>query len=189
VTRPLAVTLKRFLAPLCDLSFGIKSMFGGHDEHDPVSPQLGRRLDDSQFAQLFLDLVDQGHSQVLVLHFPSPEKDADSDLIPAFEKIDDRPHLGVEIVFTDARPETDVFHVAGLLVFARFLALLLLGVTELGIIDDLTDWRRRRGSYFDQIMPVVHGQLDGFRDRAYPQLAPIGTDHPHLRGPDLMVDF
>src|SRR5262245_19180522 len=149
-------------------------------------------------ARLLLHLRDVGHRLRNAVEHGAPQLRV-RDRAPAEEhghlhpvaipeEITDVTDLEVDVVPAGLRPELHFLELAGGILLARLLRLLLLGVLVLAVVHDPAHRRVGGGRDLDQVELLAVGDALGIRGRHHTELLPVAVADTDLTGTDLLVD-
>src|SRR5262249_7843080 len=94
----------------------------------------------------------------------------------------------IDVMSAGLRSELHFLELAGGVLLARCLRLLLLGVLVLSVVHDPAHRRARRGGDLHPGELLLIGDALGLQRRPHAQRRPIAVDHANLGGTDLLVD-
>ena len=206
---PVAVILKRRLAPLCVFIFfaggftgSVSFLFAfsfpvrhadlglerGH-EHDHGPPFHARRLFDRTVrAKLFGQLIEQRAAQIGMGHLTAAEEDGQLDFVPGIEELRGLTSLRFEVVVVDLGPDADLFQLDDMLMTARLPLFAALLVAELAVVHEPADGRHRIWRHLDQIEATLARHLERIECGDDPYLLAVLINQPDLADPDALVD-
>lgn len=144
------------------LYHNIQSIFGWCQNHDH-SPafQCGPRFDLRYIAELVCQPSQQLLAFLGVEHVPSPELNRRFDFVSVFQEAACMSGFELQIMIVRIGPESQLFHLHGVLLLLRLFLLLLFLVHELAKIDHLANRWVRIGCDFDQILVEGASNLEG----------------------------
>ena len=190
---PDPVTLKRFAAPLCVLSFIFMIVlyclrFLRCDDRDQVRtfhPGLVFHCPD--FSEFLNESFQKSSANALMDDFSSPEKDRRFNFVSLLEKAKGMILLELVVVFVRIRAKLDFLNRDVLLMLLRFVLLLVQLVKVLAVIHDPTDRWICSGSNFNQIQTAFFSNLQcGLRCKNS-KLFVVIVDNANLPGTDSVV--
>src|SRR5262245_4268119 len=193
-TFPVAVSLKRFAAARLVFIFGIResprnaSLFG-HQHHRHLPSFHPGLLLDLRFRHHHLrDALEHGSPELGMGDGPAAEEHGDLHPVPFAEEVADVPDLEVDVVTARLRAELHFLELAGGVLLARLLLLLLLRILVLAVVHDPADRRCGGGRDLDQIELLPVRDPLGVHGRHHPELLSVAVDDPDLAGADMLVD-
>lgn len=158
--------------------------------HVDVTTRHARILIDMPHGQqVFLDLLGQQVTKLLMRHLPSAELQLDAHLVPFCQEVFSMRDLNQVIMRVDADAEFHFLHLAALLVLVSLLLVLLLDVLVFAVVDDLADGWVGIRSHFHQIQTTLFGDANGLRSGNDAELMmTILLDNTDLGRTDALID-
>src|SRR5262249_13514617 len=158
-----------------------------HHGHLPAfHPRL--LLDLRHVRHLAGDAVQHGAAQLGMRDGAAPEEDGDLHPMSLAEEIANVTDLEIDVMTAGLGPELHFLQLAGGVLLARGLRLLLLGVLVLPVVHDPAHGRGRGGRDVDQVELLLIGDALGVGRRHHAELRSVAVDHADLAGADLLVD-
>src|SRR3954453_6539532 len=163
------------------------AMRGHH--HDHVAPVLlGLELDVAELLHVLREPLQQAEPELGARLLTAAEHDRDLDLVARFQE----PHyvtlLGLVVVRVDLRPELHLLDDRVHLVTACLTGLLRGLVLVLAVVHELADRWPGGGCDLDEVEVGLLGQSQCIADGDDADLLTVGTDEPHFRDADPVVD-
>src|SRR5262249_14488285 len=152
----------------------------------PLHPRVLLHLRD--VGDLPGDAIQHGAAELGVRDGASAEEDGDLHAMTLTEEVANVTDLEIDVMTAGLGPELHFLQLAGGVLLARRLRLLLLRVLVLPVVHDPAHGRIRGGRDLDQVELLLIGDALGVRRRHHAELRPIAVDHADLAGADLLVD-
>lgn len=210
---PVAVILKRFLAPLwvfiflgalllltSSVSFLVAVSFAlpightrlgleGRHEHDHGAAfHPGRLFDRAVRTELIGELIEQRLAQIGVGHLAAAKKDGEFHFVPGVEELGRLPPLRLEVVIVDLRPDANFFQFDDMLMTSRLALFPALLVAVLPVVHEPADGWHGIRRHLDQVEPTLARHLKRIECRDDADLLAVLIDQPNLADPDALID-
>lgn len=120
-------------------------------------------------------------------HLTATEEDGEFHLIAGIEELGGLTAFGRQVMVVDLRPDPDLFQLNDMLIFTRLTLFTTLLVSELSIVHQTADGRRRIRRHLNEVEPPVPRHLERFIGRDDPDLRSLFIDQADFADPNAFV--
>ena len=145
-------------------------------------------LDNTGFANILNQPVDDGVAQIAVSHLTAAEAQAGLHLVAASQKLHRLILLGLVIVLVHGHGELDLLDHDHLLLFLGGALALFLLVEEAAVVLDAADRGNRVGRNLHQVQAALAGNLQRLKRRQNAQLFAVFVDDADFARANPVVD-
>jgi len=198
---PVAVTLKRFFAPLCVFSFCsvtaltalpllhrllLAKRVHEHNHRSAFEPR--RRFDRPVRPQLIGELIQQAPADIRMRHLAPAEKHGQFHFVAGIEKLRGLAALCLEIMIVDLRPNPHFFQLDDVLIATRLSLFPALLISELAVVHEPGHGRNRIWGNLDKVEPPLASHLERISSLDDPYLFAGFVNEANLPNSDPLVD-
>ena len=158
------------------------------DHHESVAFEPGLTLDLRDVRQLVLDLVHHCQAAIAEAVLPAAKEHVHLELVTVLQELTRFPHLGLEIVGIDLRPDTNFFDDDLVLLLPCVVFFLLCEVLLLSEVLNLAHRRTTFGRNLNEVEPLLPRHVHGGLDVDDAMLLTLVIDEAYLPHANLFVE-